>query len=126
MKYKLIVNHPFQSTHNVLAIALRLLLSSDPGLKRLEDLWRFYPDHLSLYDSFNRTNVPVAVPIEEGVELRDHYHFFVVDSWYKPHPNLSIPHLNDALEVINDHYSDLFYIERTPIGYSFFRACHTL
>ena len=126
MKYKLIVNHPFQSTHHVLAIAFRLLLGADPELKRLEDLWRFYPGHLSLYNSFNRTNVPVAVPIEEGVELRDHYHFFVVDTWYKPHPNLSISQLNDVLDVINDHYSDLIYIKRTPIGYGFFRACHSL
>ena len=126
MKYKLIVNHPFQSTHNVLTITLRLLLSSDPGLKRLEDLWRLYPDHLSLYDSFNRSNVPVAVSIEEGEKLLEHYHFFVFDTWYKPHPRLSVSQLNDVLEVVNDQYNDLFYIKRTPIGYGFFRACDTL
>lgn len=122
MKYHLIVNHPFQSTHHVLAIAFRLLLGSDPEMKRLEDLWRFYPDHLALYDSFNRTNVPVAVPLEVGEELRDRYHFFVSDTWYKPHPSLSVSQLNDVLDVINDHYGDLLHIERTSIGYGFFRT----
>ena len=122
MQYKLIVNQPFQSTHNVLALAIRFLIGLDPGLKRLEDYWRWYPKHIALYDSFNCIDVPVGVPMAEGEELRDYYHFYALDEWYKPHPNLGLSQLNDVLEVFNDRYGDIFYIARTRIGYGFYRA----
>lgn len=65
--YKLIINQPFQSTQNVLAVTFRFLLSTYPGLKRLEYLWRYYPHHIALYDSLNQTSIPVAVTVEEKI-----------------------------------------------------------
>ena len=125
MTYQLIVNQPFQSTYNVLSCAIHFLLCMDPGLKRLEDKWRALPGGIGLYDSFNRTRVLVGVLLEEAEGVNDYCHFYVDDEWYKPHPDLSRGQLNDVIDVINDYYGDIFCIDKTPIGYGYYRAIKT-
>lgn len=125
MTYKLMVNQPFNCTYNVLSATIHFLLCFDHDLKRLEEKWRCLPEGIGLYDSFNRKDVLVGIPLSEGEEVKEYNNFYAYDQWYKPHPNLTRSQLDDFLEVVNDYYGDIFFVARTPIGYGYYKAVKT-
>ena len=124
MRYKLIVNQPFQSVSHVLGATFLFLKAMDPGLKRLEESWLFIPNGIAIRDRFNNNDIPIGIEIPPKNVDSDDGGFFQVDShWYKPDDSLSRSELEDFLQVVNDHYgADLFAVQKTPIGYGFYKV----
>ena len=124
MRYKLIVNQPFQSVRHVLGATFLFLKAMDPGLKRLEESWLFIPNGIAIRDRFNNNDIPIGIEIPPKDVDPDDGGFFQVDShWYKPDDSLSRSELDDFLQVVNDHYgADLFAVQKTRIGYGFYKV----
>lgn len=124
MKYKLMVNQPFQSTANVLAGAFHFVTIYDPQLLRLEESWVRIPGGIALHDSFNNQDIPIGRDATSEEYDPDDFHYFTDGySNYRLLEDLSRGHLNDILEVFNDHYgADCFAVIKTPIGYGYYKC----
>lgn len=124
MHYKLIVNQPFQSTANVLAGAFRFVRAYDPQLLRLEELWRITPDGISLYDSFNKQDLPFGRKASPEEWNPDDMHCLSFEGeHFMLLTDFSRGHLNDILDVFNDNYGgDCFCVLKTPIGYGYYKC----
>ena len=124
MRYKLIVNQPFQSTANVLAAAFRFVIAYDPGLLRLEDRWRTISGGIAIHDSFNNQDLPIGRDASLEEYDSDDRHFFTDgDGNYRLLEDLNRSQLDDILEVFNDIYgADCFAVIKTPIGYGYYKC----
>ena len=124
MKYKLVVNQPFQSTGNVLAAAFRFVYAYDPRLLRLEEHWRVFPGGIAIHDSFNNQDLPIGRDAAgDDYDPDDLSCFTDGYSNYRLLDTLDQSQLDDILEVFNDHYcADCFAISKTAIGYGFYKC----
>lgn len=124
MQYKLIVNQPFQSTENVLAAAFRFIRAYDPHLLRLEDRWDLIPGGVAIRDTFNKQLLPVGRdPLGDEFDPDDPHCFRADTEPYILVQDLSREQLDDLLDVFNELYSaDCFAVDKTPIGYGFYKC----
>ncbi len=124
MKYKPIVNQPFQSTANVLAAAFSFVKAYDPQLRRLEDRWDLISGGVAIRDTFNMQLLPIGRdPVGDEFDPDDLHCFYADTDPYILVKDLSREQLDDLLDVFNELYSaDCFAVDKTPIGYGFYKC----
>ena len=110
------MNQPGFNRGNVLATLFRFIAIVDPGLKRLEDDFRYGKNLLLIHDRFNNIDIPIAEEAKDA-DMDDPFLWTVDGIHYLPKRDISQEELDDFVEVVNDNYGDYWMISKSPIGY---------
>ena len=129
MDYRLFLNQPCSDEvgfRNVLVATFRFIRSYDHELLRLKDLWRIVPEGIALYDEEDDTNRLIGRKASaEEWKPEDVSCFCIEGQLFILERDLSLPRLEQLLNIFNKYYSDSILILRSAIGYGYFKPTET-